>query len=314
MEFLFHQKELIKDAHKESISVTHRHMLSVLNTMLNYEKILLEKQTIRILDAGCGNGMMIYFLNKYLPLFNTKKSFIIYGYDLLDHGVQEAGYAKKTFSYLQKNFPEIDWVDRIRLIKSDDNWPFENESFDFVVSNQVLEHVWDHYKFFKEQNRVLYSKGFSHHIFPVREVIFDGHIFLPKVHKLKSWDAIYSKVKFYSSLNLGIYRKQKKEYNNDLDYFSRVWADKIYHYCNYPSYADLNKTTKQNHLCLTTRYTFHYYWRKFREVIGLKPDFIYNNKPSSSIIYFFLKHISGISIVLYKGEYSKYNQGSKESH
>jgi len=306
MELNSNRKELIDKAYKESISITHRHMLAVINTLLKYENSLKKKETIVILDAGCGNGMLVYFLNKYLPLFNMKKKFLLYGYDLIDHGVQEAGYAKKTFSYLNNNAPEIDWSDRIKLINSNDAWPFENESFDFVISNQVLEHVWDHDHFFKEQSRVLNSKGFSHHIFPVKEVIIDGHVFLPKVHKLHNWDAIYRNVKFYSGIGLGVYSKQKKEYNYDMDYFSKVWADKIYHFCNYQSYAELSRVAKSNHLCLTTRFTFYYYWRKLKEKLRFNPDFIYKNKPSSKIIFYFLKYVSGVSIVLYKGEYSKY--------
>ena len=299
-------KKLDEAAFKDSISITHRHMLAVINTMLKYEKSLSDKSTIKILDAGCGGGMMIYFLNKYLPLFNVDKKFLIYGYDLIDHGVQEAGFAKKAFSYLYENAPEIDWSDRIKLIRSNECWPFENEFFDIVISNQVLEHVWDHYQFFREQNRVLMPKGFSHHIFPIKEVIMDGHAFLPAVHKLHSWDAIYRKVKFYTSMGFGIYRSQKKDYNYDKDYFSKVWADKIYHYCNYQSYADLSKAAKSSHLCLTTRFTTQYYSRKLREILGIKNTFIYKNKPSSKISFFFLKYIAGISIVLYKGEYSKY--------
>ena len=305
-----YRNEMIKEAYQDSISITHRHMLSVINTMLKYEKSLSNKEIIRILDAGCGNGIIIYYLNKYLPLFNANKKFLIYGYDLIDHGVQEANYAKKTFSYLYDNVPEINWSERIKLIRSYDDWPFENESFDFVVSNQVLEHVWDHHQFFREQNRVLSERGFSHHIFPVKEVIMDGHVFLPKIHKLNSWDAMYHKVKFYTRIGLGAYRKQKKHYSYDIDYFSKVWADKIYHYCNYPSYAELSKAAKNNHLCLTTRFTFQYYWRKLREILGIKPDLIYKNKSSSKIIFFFLKYISGVSIVLYKGEYSKYNRSA----
>jgi SAM-dependent methyltransferase len=300
------RKELINAAYKESISITHRHMLAVLNTILLHEKSLSDRQDIKILDAGCGSGIMIYFLNKYLPLFNTKKNFLIYGYDLIDHGVQEADYAKRTFSYLHENVPEINWSDRIKLIKSTDDWPFESEFFDFVISNQVLEHVWDHHQFFKEQNRVLLSAGFAHHIFPVKEVIIDGHVFLPGVHKLKSWDAIYRKVKFYSRIGLGVFKKEKKLYGNDMDYFSKVWADKIYHFCNYQTYGELCKAAKNNHLCITTRFTFQYYFRKFKELLGRKPDLIYKHKASSKIIFFFLKYISGISIVLYKGEYSKY--------
>ena len=135
----------------------------------------------------------------------------------------------------------------------------------------------------------------------------DGHIFLPNVHKLNSWDAIYKKIKFYSKVGLGIvYQKEKRDYNNNLDHFSRVWADKIYHYCNYPTYKELSKSAKKNHLCITTRFTFDFYRRKIKEILGIEDDLIYKNKASSKITFFFLKRISGVSIVIYKGEYSTY--------
>ncbi len=299
-------KTRIQDAYKNSTSITHRHILAVINTIIRDEKILHGSDTIKILDAGCGNGILIYYLNKYLPLFNPGKKFTIYGFDLIDHGVQKESYFKKTFSFLKENVPEIEWEERIKMIKSQDGWPFDNESFDFVVSNQVLEHVWDHDQFFKENHRVLSEKGFSIHLFPIKELLIDGHAFLPKVHKLNSWDAIYRKVKFYSKLGLGRYRTEKRIYNNDVTFYSKVWADKIYHYCNYQTYQEISKAVKKNKLCLTTRFTFGYYWRRFRELMGARPDFYYNNYVSSKMIFYFFKHISSISIVLYKGEYSKY--------
>lgn len=300
------RKEVILNASKDSISITHRHILSIINTMVIRERVLNKLATIKILDAGCGDGILIWFLHKYLPVFNPDKTFIIFGYDVVDHGVQESNYSKKTFSYLQNNAPEIDWKERIKMIKSEDNWPFENKSFDIVLSNQVLEHVWDHDHFFKENHRVLSEKGFSIHLFPVKEVFVDGHIFLPRVHQLKNWDAIYRKVKFYSRLGFGRYRREKQTFNNDIDYFSKVWADKIYNYCNYQTYAEISKAVKKNKLCLTTRFTSHYYSRKFREITGMKPDFYYKKYVSSTAAFYLLKHISGIVIVLYKDEYSKY--------
>ncbi len=299
-------RDLIVDANKNSTSITHRHILSIINTMIKDEKILQNSDTIKILDAGCGNGILIYYLNKYLPLFNPQKKIMIFGYDLLDHGVQEEGYFKTTFSYLQENAREIKWEERIKMIRSEDKWPFDNSSFDFVVSNQVLEHVWDHDHFFKENHRVLAEKGFSIHLFPIKELLIDGHIFMPRVHQLKSWDAIYRKVKFYSKIGIGRYRAEKKLYNNDVNLFSKVWADKIYHYCNYLTYREIAKAVKKNKLCLTTRFTYHYYRRKLREISGGRPSFYYKNNISSRRIFFLLKHVSGITIVLFKGEYSKY--------
>ena len=301
------RKELIKQAYNESASITHRHILATINTLIKNENYLKSKKEIRILDAGCGDGNLLYFLHKYLPLLNDKVSFLIYGYDLLDHGVQPGDYIEKSLKTIIEKDPAVDWKDRIRYIHENDEWPFENNSFEIVVSNQVLEHVGDHNKFLHEQARVMTDKGFAIHLFPLREVFLDSHIFLP-VHRIESWDALYKRIKFYSILGFGRYRKEKKMHNGNIDLFSRLWADKIYHYCNYPSFSELSRVAKNNHLCITPRFTYYYYKRKFQEILGIKEDFIHKNKPSSQILFFLLKHLSGVCIIMYKGEYSLYNE------
>ena len=105
-------KSRLLDAYKDSTSITHRHILSTINTVIKREKVLDDLNTIKILDAGCGNGILIHYLNKYLPIFNPEKKFIIFGYDVIDHGVQEESYFDKPFSYLVKNAPEIKWEER----------------------------------------------------------------------------------------------------------------------------------------------------------------------------------------------------------
>jgi hypothetical protein len=105
---------------------------------------------------------------------------------------------------------------------------------------------------------------------------------------------------------MGRYRFEKKDYNNNVDQYARVWADKLFHYCNYQTYAELSKAIKTNHLCQTTRFTSYYYSRKLKEIFGKKARLIYPYRSSSKIKFHFLKYVSGITIVLYKGEYSGY--------
>lgn len=300
-------RDLKKKIYKDSVSITHRHLLSVINTIVNEESALKNRPTIKILDAGCGDGNLTFFLNKYLPQFHKETTFELFGYDVKDHGVQPSGFTALSIKKLRKEWPEINWEKRIRFISSKEPWPFENNSFDIVISNQVLEHVWDHNHFFFEQYRVLKEKGFSVHLFPVKEVMYDGHVFLPWVHKLKSWDSIYKHVKFLSRIGLGSYKKEKSKFNNDVELFSRVWADKLYHYCNYKTYKEIAGIAKDNHLCITPRFTLSMYKRKFWELCGKKIDFNYQNKPSSGFLFYFLKRISGVCFVMYKGEYSGYN-------
>lgn len=54
--------------------------------------------------------------------------------------------------------------------------PYKNESFDYVVSFQVLEHVEDPKKVLDESLRVLKPNGFIYFIFPNYNSFYEGHI------------------------------------------------------------------------------------------------------------------------------------------
>ena len=57
--------------------------------------------------------------------------------------------------------------------------PFADHSFDFVFSDQVLEHVQDHERAFSEICRVMRPGGLSLHIFPAKLAPLEGHVFVP---------------------------------------------------------------------------------------------------------------------------------------
>ena len=50
---------IIKEAIIESKSITHKHILSIINTRINGRS---NGDTIRIVDAGCGNCELIAYL------------------------------------------------------------------------------------------------------------------------------------------------------------------------------------------------------------------------------------------------------------
>jgi SAM-dependent methyltransferase len=69
--------------------------------------------------------------------------------------------------------------DRVRLIESPYRLPFRDAMFDFVGSNQVLEHVRDYDSAFHEIHRVLKSGGVSLHFFPAQLVLIEPHSLVP---------------------------------------------------------------------------------------------------------------------------------------
>lgn len=90
----------------------------------------------RILDAGCGSG--IYSLTL------VQKGFEVYSVDI----------DKSKLEFLRKN------SNQLNISEGDlTHLKFKNESFDYVLCSDVIEHITDDKKAVNELSRVLKSKG-----------------------------------------------------------------------------------------------------------------------------------------------------------
>ena len=70
--------------------------------------------------------------------------------------------------------------ERLRLIDEETRaLPFADATFDFVFSDQVLEHVQDHVRAFAEIERVMKPGAISLHIFPAKLKPIESHAFVP---------------------------------------------------------------------------------------------------------------------------------------
>lgn len=94
-----------------------------------------------VLDVGCGDGELLYFLDK--------KGYYAFGMDispeavkLTEDNLQEAGIKGANIKQA--------YIEKI---------PFINKPFDIVACNQVLEHVKDHKVAIKEMLRILKPGG-----------------------------------------------------------------------------------------------------------------------------------------------------------
>jgi SAM-dependent methyltransferase len=112
----------------------------------------------RILDFGCGAGNAVYAM---MDQGFTR----VIGYDVKD--------------YLELREP----ADRDRffvMAKEGSNLlPFEDCSFDLIISEQVLEHVKDQVTMHREMFRILRHGGYAVHEWPARYRIIEPHIFVP---------------------------------------------------------------------------------------------------------------------------------------
>ncbi|MFZ2072733.1 MAG: class I SAM-dependent methyltransferase [Minisyncoccia bacterium] len=91
---------------------------------------------IKILDVGCGNGYFLKYLNDELGQNHT---FIFHGTDIFKF--------KKIFKF--------------KFVKSniDGNFPYDSNTFDFIVAGEIIEHLVNTDGFIKEIRRTLKKNG-----------------------------------------------------------------------------------------------------------------------------------------------------------
>lgn len=103
-------------------------------------EILKQNEFGKILDCGCGDGSLLYFINKH----KLKKKAKVIGVDLSRERVKIAQKISKKFHI------NVDSAETIKTVRSN--------SIDFFISEQVIEHVNDK-KMVEAINRVIKPGG-----------------------------------------------------------------------------------------------------------------------------------------------------------
>lgn len=109
-------------------------------------KILMEDNNLKtVLDVGCGTGRLVKFLNE--------NGFEAYGCDKADQAVEQARRLNKKRAVIKASATSL---------------PFENHSFDLVISISLIEHLNlnEAEKFLIEADRILKPNGFVFLITP----------------------------------------------------------------------------------------------------------------------------------------------------
>lgn len=117
----------------------------------------------RILDYGCGAGNIV----KALRARNVDA----YGCDVFYEGGDYSKLIEEE--YLGKS---------IKRMGTDGRIPYADETFDFVINNQVMEHVVDLDEVLAEIHRVLKPGGKVLSLFPDKGVWREGHCGIPFLH------------------------------------------------------------------------------------------------------------------------------------
>jgi SAM-dependent methyltransferase len=119
-----------------------------------------------VLDYGCGAGTVVKMLRA--------AGFDAYGVDIRWPG-HDAGDLEDS---------ELGRQGILRYYDEGGPLPFDDDSFDVIVSDQVFEHVAPLEASLREIERVLRPGGVAYHHFPSKSVWREGHIGIPFSHRL----------------------------------------------------------------------------------------------------------------------------------
>lgn len=124
-----------------------------------------------ILDLGCGKGALVESLKS--------QGYDAYGCDVADSDASdyEADLAIRSYLRTIETLPY--------------KLPFDDNQFDYVISDVVLEHVVDYESTFREIRRVMKPEGVSLHVFPGRYMPIEPHVFVPLATILRSKAWLY---------------------------------------------------------------------------------------------------------------------------
>jgi len=119
-----------------------------------------------VLDYGCGAGTVVEMLCGA-------------GYDAYGVDIRWPGHDTEDLEA-----SELGRQGRLRYYVEGGPLPFDDDSFDVIVSDQVFEHVVPLEESVREIERVLRPGGVTYHHFPSRSVWREGHIGIPLSHRL----------------------------------------------------------------------------------------------------------------------------------
>lgn len=148
-----------------------------------------------LLDLGCGNGELV---NEYM-----KGGYNCYGCD----------FSFKSGEHVDTLFNE----GRIKKVDGEKyRLPFEDNSVDYIFTDQVFEHVKDYATTLSEIHRILKPGGGSLNFFPSRYQVIEPHVYVPfaSINKNYYWLLFWASLGIRKRSQRGLSAKETAAINH----------------------------------------------------------------------------------------------------
>lgn len=186
------------------------------------------KEKMKVLDYGCGVGSSVRAF--------SDSGYDVYGADIDDFAIQVGNDGQSSLD------PE--GCPRLRVMDKSGHLPFPDDSFDFVYSQEVFEHIEDLDMAAAELNRVTKPGGLGFHVYRAPFEPIEPHYFMPIVHWLPKNNFRKAIMTFWLRIGIG---KGPREIP---DASIKERAERLYKYSVeqtffYPT-SDINKAFHRN--------------------------------------------------------------------
>jgi SAM-dependent methyltransferase len=262
---------------RSATSVTHLHILAVVATEL---RPVGGGEPVKVLDAGCGAGELMAYLQANLAELHRGTGFEVHGFDVHDSLTEHAPSAEVVLANLREGLPDASWEGRVKYVSVSDPWPYDNDEFDVVVTNNVLEHVADLEFFLGELSRTMKPGSLSVHVFPFRRVLYEWHLKMPLVHRIEDFRLRERAIELLSRAGIGTFPEARALDGIDEATYGHTRADFIQFGTFYRSWREVAKAAKGAGLRSTHRYTRGLYMQKLRALLSKGEAYRYSKRTS----------------------------------
>ena len=264
--------EVVSAARHRPVSVTQEHLLTAISTLLTNGEVQPRNGRLRILDIGCGDGLLIGHLQAGLTAAFPDIAIELHGFDIGEQGYKDEDQLSSAAAALAVQHPGIDWRKRVRIFSDTDSWRYPPGFFDFAVSNQVIEHVRDLPTFLGELQRCLDNDGVSVHLFPLSSCIVEAHCQVPFAHWIHDFDRRQAWIALLSRLGIGAYRRHRRVLGHD-SYKKHALETARYIQCwtRYRDFRTIAADCDMAGLSVSGGLTKGLFIAKLRSLCGLQP-------------------------------------------